>query len=99
MRTIETIVEKEIRSHIDSSDLCQEIVMAGTKDPKSYDAVIESACRIVEDLIKINFEYIITLASLEDEVEEDDEEELPTAASHLMNISSEDEDMLRFIEG
>lgn len=95
MRTIETIIEKEIKAHIDDSELCQAIIMEGTKDPKVYDDMIEKACRVTERLIKTNFESIISLATLEDNTEEEE----PTSIQEIVYATEEDEEMLRFIEG
>lgn len=94
MRTIEAIVEKEIRTHIDDIELCQNIVIEGTKDPALYDEIINNAGKVVEAFIKNNIEFIATLATIQD----DEEEEPEGDTQPILNIAQEDEDMLRFIE-
>ena len=94
MRTLEAVIEKEVRSHVDESELCQSLVMEGTKDPGLYDDIINKAGKIVEELIRNNLEFIINLAA----IEEDDEEEEFEETRPITNISTEDEEMLRFIE-
>ena len=97
MKTLDAIIEKEIRNRIDDLTICQELITVASQDPQSYDKVIQRASAIAEDILILNFEYIIRLAALEDD-EEESEDEPEVSAEKIYNISAEDEDMLKFIE-
>lgn len=97
MKTLDAIIEKEIRNQIDDLTICQELITVASQDPQSYDKVIQRASAIAEDILILNFEYIIRLAALEDDAEES-EDEPEVSAEKIYNISAEDEDMLKFIE-
>lgn len=97
MKTLDAIIEKEIRNRIDDLAICQELITVASQDPQSYDKVIQRASAIAEDILTLNFEYIIRLAALEDDAEES-EDEPEVSAEKIYTISAEDEDMLKFIE-
>lgn len=97
MKTLESIIEREIRAHIDDNRICQELLTEGLTDTQAYDAIINNACIVAERFIVSNFEDLLKLATIEEEPEED-AEELKVPSEKLYAISDEDEEMLKFIE-
>ena len=96
MKTLESIIEQEVRAHVDDIKLCNDLVVAGTENPDTYDGIVSIAAEITEGLIKTNFKYIIAVASKEYEYTEPEEEELEQIEVDT-NVSDEDKEMLAFI--
>lgn len=100
MKTLYTVIEQELKRHIDDLEICSDIVVAGTENPDLYDGIISYAADLAEDVIKTNFKYIIQVAhkdyDQEVPVEEDDHLEQVDVDT---NVSEEDSEMLAFIAG
>ena len=94
MKTLESIIEKEIRARIDDNEICKELVVSASGDPEGYDAAVELATEITEKIIRNNFDMIIELA-VGFEPEEEEEEAIEQPFSE--NVAEEDQDMLRFL--
>ena len=54
MKTLSSIIEKEIRNNLDEIEICNDLVVSSSENPKLYDGIISLAEAMVEDLIKIN---------------------------------------------
>lgn len=104
MKTLETIIEQEIKRHIDDLEVCSDIIAAGTEDPNRYDSIITYASDLAEDIIRTNIKYILHVAHNEydemTQMEEDNPEQEDTDIDIEIdkNISEEDLEMLRFIQ-
>lgn len=102
MKTIESIVDKEIRSRMDENELYKDLILTATSEPDVYDEVVSEASAIIEMLIKNNFDFIIELAAgYEGEDPEGNTEETDTeeAEADIFNteVAEEDQEMLRYI--
>ena len=95
MKTLESIIESKIKSHIEDIPLCNDVIVAGTENPELYDSIVRSASNIAEDIISINFKYILNAACNSQEEPESPDEEVEVDT----NISEEDKEMLQFIAG
>ena len=98
MKTLSSIIEKEIRNNLDEIEICNDLVVSSSENPKLYDGIISLAEAMVEDLIKINFRYLIGMAYQNYEPTEEPPEELEKVEVNT-DIANEDDAMLRYIAG
>lgn len=98
MKTLHSVIEQELKRHIDDIEICSDIVVSGTENPDLYDGITLFAADLAEDFIRTNFKYIIQAAydnyGQEDETEEEENLEQVEVDT---NVSEEDSEMLAFI--
>lgn len=95
MKTLDSIIEKEIRARINENETCKSLAVSASGDPEGYDGIIAAAAEICETIIRNNFDMIIELAT--GSSYEEEEPEAPVETSFTENIAEEDQDMLRFL--
>ena len=95
MKTIDSIIDKEIRARVSEDALCEELVLSASQDPEGYDSIIEAAAETAEQMIKNNFALILGYAAGKPAEEEPETEE--TGEISLGVVAEEDREMLDFI--